>query len=139
MPTSWVYVLRLEDSTLYVGSTGVLLKRMNEHVLHYGSNATRRSKPTDIVALYPCQSRADAYTLELYLQHSQKRTRNLLRSADDLHKLHYEAYLYKQLNQARNDAYREALLAARLRSRLIGKHGRMKQFLERMKNVVVKS
>lgn len=70
----WVYVLLLENNRYYIGSTGNLAQRLHQHLSGNGSKATKRSRPREVVQVYPTTSRRDAYILESYLQYCQRRT-----------------------------------------------------------------
>lgn len=71
----WVYVLLLENNRYYIGSTGNLAQRLHQHLSGNGSKATKRSRPVDVISVYPTASRNDAYVLESYLQYQQRHTR----------------------------------------------------------------
>ena len=50
IPMSWhVYLLRLENGTIYVGSTNDLNRRWEEHVSGRGSFATQQSRPIELI------------------------------------------------------------------------------------------
>ena len=51
-----VYVLKLEDGKRYVGRTGNLPKRMNQHFNGNGAEYTKKYKPIQIIHTNECNS-----------------------------------------------------------------------------------
>jgi len=47
--TYYVYILRLQNDQLYVGSTGDLDRRLTEHRSGSGGQTTHRSTPTELL------------------------------------------------------------------------------------------
>lgn len=109
---AYVYVLKLNSGKLYVGSTGVLLARIEQHLNKRGADATRNDAPKECVVFYPCRSRAEAYTLESYLQHQQKYTHAWtapsVTCGADVVKLHARAREYRTRQLERRERFYEA-------------------------------
>ncbi|HTL66187.1 MAG TPA: GIY-YIG nuclease family protein [Lacunisphaera sp.] len=53
----YVYVLRLRNGLWYVGSTQMLASRLHEHFYGGGADATRKSRPVRVEALFAFQER----------------------------------------------------------------------------------
>jgi predicted GIY-YIG superfamily endonuclease len=48
----WIYVLECEDNYIYVGETGRLFRRFNEHLKSRGGSNTIKHKPKKLIGLY---------------------------------------------------------------------------------------
>ena len=64
----YVYMLRLRNGQIYVGSSANPYKRFNTHAEGYGSVATRKSKPAELIYSEPFPDRASAVRRELQLK-----------------------------------------------------------------------
>lgn len=58
----WIYILRCENKTYYVGETTRLYTRLNEHHTSCGSVTTSNNKPVDLLCVYKI------YDLHKYIQ-----------------------------------------------------------------------
>ena len=77
-----VYMLRCSDGSLYVGSTGCLEQRVQEHHDGVGASYTRRRRPVELVWTEERESVADAYGLEKQLQGWSRAKREALIRGD---------------------------------------------------------
>lgn len=106
---AWVYVLKLDNGRYYIGSTAWLMARVEQHLAGRGAYATRLNKPTDIAAVYPCNSRIQAYSLEALLQYEQRHTHGwappIVSTTHELMQLHSLAHEHKQRMAARREMY----------------------------------
>ena len=63
-----VYMLRLQNDMIYVGSTDDLQRRYQEHLAGTGSKTTRDSKPVAIIYSEPHSDRSSAIRRERQLK-----------------------------------------------------------------------
>ncbi|QUW18060.1 GIY-YIG nuclease family protein [Agrococcus sp. Marseille-Q4369] len=61
---AWVYMLRCSDGSYYVGSTGVIEQRLQEHADGKGAEYTKRRLPVELVWAEELDGLADAYAME---------------------------------------------------------------------------
>ena len=66
--TFYVYMLRLQNGQIYVGSSRNPQERLEAHGAGEGSLATRKSKPVEIIYAEPFPDRPSAVRRELQLK-----------------------------------------------------------------------
>lgn len=67
-----VYVLKCEDDVTYVGMTGNLKQRLNEHRSGEGSEVTKKFSPVKVVEVVKCKTKTEAKNLEKEMYHEYK-------------------------------------------------------------------
>ena len=78
----WVYMLRCSDDSYYVGSTGMLEQRLQEHAEGRGAQYTRRRLPVELAWAEEFDSVADAYAMEKRIQGWSRAQREALIVSD---------------------------------------------------------
>ncbi len=78
----WVYMLRCSDNSYYVGSTGMLEQRLQEHADGKGAQYTRRRLPVELAWAEEFDSVADAYAMEKRIQGWSRAKREALIAGD---------------------------------------------------------
>ena len=68
----FVYVLLLENGKYYVGQTGHLDHRINQHFLGYGALITKKHKPIKTIAVGEYKTRYEVYYRENELRNLYK-------------------------------------------------------------------
>lgn len=70
----YVYILRCVDNSLYTGITNDIFKRLSEHFGESDKKAkyTKAHKPTELAALWKCDSKNDALKIEYRLKELKK-------------------------------------------------------------------
>lgn len=74
----FVYILRCEDDSLYVGITTDVIRRFREHTSCSGLGAkyTRSHKPVCIEAVWITDNRSDASRLEYFLKKLSRKSKD---------------------------------------------------------------
>jgi putative endonuclease len=78
-----VYALRCRDSSLYIGSTNHLTRRLTQHDSGTGSKYVRTRRPFELVRVISCQSAREAHQLEYRLKKLKRRRKIEELSLDD--------------------------------------------------------
>ena len=86
---AWVYILRCNDGSYYVGSTGVIEQRLQEHADGKGAEYTKRRLP-ELVWAEELDGLADAYAMERRI-HGWSRAKKEALIAGDWERIRWEA------------------------------------------------
>jgi putative endonuclease len=68
-----VYALRCKDSSIYIGSTNNLNRRLTQHDNGTGSKFVRARRPFEIARVISCRSSREAHQLEYRLKKLKRR------------------------------------------------------------------
>ena len=69
----WVYVLRCDQDSYYIGMTKNLKRRLEQHDVGKGAQFTKYHKPKELAYKEACHTRSDALAREYQLVHEYRR------------------------------------------------------------------